>query len=70
MVDNPVHHFAEIAESGGDSVTFHVEVADDPAGVAGAARDLGLGAGVAFNPGRPEVAAVQPRGPAPTSLSA
>ena len=33
MVDDPVHHFAEIAESGGDSVTFHVEVADDPAAV-------------------------------------
>jgi ribulose-phosphate 3-epimerase len=58
MVDNPVHHFAEIAESGGDSVTFHVEVAGDPAGVASTARDLGLGVGVAFNPGtEPEVAA-------------
>jgi ribulose-phosphate 3-epimerase len=51
MVDDPVHHFAEIAESGGDSVTFHVEVADDPAAVIAAARDLGLGAGVAFSPG-------------------
>jgi ribulose-phosphate 3-epimerase len=58
MVDNPVHHFAEIAESGGDSVTFHVEVAGDPSGVARSARDLGLGVGVAFNPGtEPEVAA-------------
>ena len=58
MVDNPVHHFAEMAESGGDSVTFHVEVANDPSGVAAAARDLGLGVGVAFNPGtEPEVAA-------------
>ena len=51
MVDDPVHHFAEIAESGGDSVTFHVEVADDPAAVIAAARELGLGAGVAFSPG-------------------
>ncbi len=58
MVDNPVHHFAEIAQSGGDSVTFHTEVATDPAGVAAAARDLGLGVGVAFNPGTaPEVGA-------------
>jgi ribulose-phosphate 3-epimerase len=58
MVDNPVHHFAEMAESGGDSVTFHVEVAGDAAGVAAAARDHGLGVGVAFNPGTaPEVAA-------------
>jgi ribulose-phosphate 3-epimerase len=50
MVDNPVHHFEEIAESGGDSVTFHVEATDDPVGVIAAARELGLGAGVAFRP--------------------
>src|SRR4029077_18595106 len=36
MVDDPSHHFAEIAASGGDSVTFHVEATDDPEGVAGA----------------------------------
>jgi ribulose-phosphate 3-epimerase len=50
MVDDPVHHFEEIAESGGDSVTFHVEVTDDPAGVMRAARELGLGAGISFKP--------------------
>jgi ribulose-phosphate 3-epimerase len=50
MVDDPAHHFEEIAASGGDSVTFHAEVADDPAGVAARARELGLGVGVAFNP--------------------
>jgi ribulose-phosphate 3-epimerase len=50
MVDDPVHHFPEIAESGGDSVTFHAEVASDPAAVAARARELGLGVGVAFNP--------------------
>jgi ribulose-phosphate 3-epimerase len=50
MVDDPVHHFREIAESGGDSVTFHVEATDDPAGVIARARELGLGAGVAFKP--------------------
>src|SRR5918995_4665704 len=46
MVDDPVHHFAEIAESGGDSVTFHVEATDDPDGVIAAARDVGLGVGI------------------------
>lgn len=51
MVDDPVHHFAELAESGADSVTFHVEAVDDPAAVLAAARELGLGAGVAFKPG-------------------
>src|SRR6188768_10645 len=29
MVDNPAHHFQELSESGGDSVTFHVEAVDD-----------------------------------------
>lgn len=50
MVTDPAHHFAEIAASGGDSVTFHVEVADDARRVAAAARDHGLAVGVAFNP--------------------
>ena len=30
MVADPAHHFAEFAESGADSVTFHVEATDDP----------------------------------------
>lgn len=50
MVDNPAHHFAEIAESGGDSVTFHVEATDDPGAVIAQAREHGLEVGVAFNP--------------------
>src|SRR3954451_19331654 len=50
MVSDPPHHFAEFAESGADSVTFHVETTDDPAGVAAAARARGLAVGVAFNP--------------------
>jgi ribulose-phosphate 3-epimerase len=60
MVDNPSHHFREIAESGGDSVTFHYEVAGDPRETLAAVREHGLGAGLAFNPeSQPEdVAAV------------
>lgn len=50
MVDDPSHHFEEFAESGGDSVTFHVEATDDPAGVAQRARARGLAVGLAFNP--------------------
>jgi ribulose-phosphate 3-epimerase len=53
MVDNPPHHFEEIAASGGDSVTFHVEAVDDVGAVLAQARQHGLGAGVAFNPGTP-----------------
>jgi ribulose-phosphate 3-epimerase len=51
MVDDPAHHFEEIATSGGDSVTFHVEVAGDVGALLEQARAHGLGAGVAFNPG-------------------
>jgi ribulose-phosphate 3-epimerase len=51
MVDNPAHHFHELAESGADSVTFHVEVVDDVGTVLAQAREHGLEAGVAFNPG-------------------
>jgi ribulose-phosphate 3-epimerase len=51
MVDNPPHHFEEIAAAGGDSVTFHVEAVDDVATVMAEAREHGLGVGIAFNPG-------------------
>jgi ribulose-phosphate 3-epimerase len=51
MVDDPAHHFQEIAESGGDSVTFHVEAVEDVGAVIAQAREHGLEVGVAFNPG-------------------
>jgi ribulose-phosphate 3-epimerase len=51
MVDNPAHHFEELAASGGDSVTFHVEVTGDVGALLAQAREHGLAAGVAFNPG-------------------
>jgi ribulose-phosphate 3-epimerase len=50
MVDDPTRHFPQIARAGGDSVTFHYEVVDDVPATIAAARELGLGAGVAFNP--------------------
>ena len=53
MVDDPAHHFREIAESGGDSVTFHVEAVDDVGDVIARAREHGLEVGVAFNPETP-----------------
>jgi ribulose-phosphate 3-epimerase len=60
MVDNPEHHFAQIAEAGGDSVTFHHEVVSDVPATAAKAREHGLGAGLAFNP-ESEVADVAAR---------
>jgi ribulose-phosphate 3-epimerase len=50
MVDNPLRHFPQIAKAGGDSVTFHFEVADDVPAAIAAAREHGLQVGVAFNP--------------------
>jgi ribulose-phosphate 3-epimerase len=50
MVSDPAHHFPEIAQAGGDSVTFHYEAAKDPQAVLAVAREYGLGAGLAFNP--------------------
>jgi ribulose-phosphate 3-epimerase len=50
MVREPEKHFEAIANAGGDSVTFHVEVCDEPARAIAHARSLGLGVGVALNP--------------------
>jgi ribulose-phosphate 3-epimerase len=63
MVDDPVHHFPQIAEAGGDSVTFHVEAAAEAAVVIRAAREYELEVGVAFNPEtEPDVAAAAAEG--------
>jgi ribulose-phosphate 3-epimerase len=53
MVENPERHFGQIADAGGDSVTFHHEVTDDPQATVSLARELGLGVGLAFNPETP-----------------
>jgi ribulose-phosphate 3-epimerase len=50
MVTNPEHHFPQIKAAGGDSVTFHVEVCEEPWNAIALARSLDLGVGVAFNP--------------------
>ena len=50
MVSEPERHFAAVKGAGGDSVTFHAEVVDEPARAAALARELGLGVGVACNP--------------------
>ncbi len=58
MVADPARHFPEFAQSGADSVTFHVEATSDPRGVGAAARALGLVVGLAFNPDTDVVDAV------------
>ncbi len=53
MVENPQRHFKQIADAGGDSVTFHVEVVGDAPATASLAREFNLGVGLAFNPETP-----------------
>ena len=50
MTEHPDRHFRAVAEAGGDSVTFHFEAVGEVPSIAGHARELGLGAGLAFNP--------------------
>lgn len=58
MVGQPDRQLEHIKAAGGDSVTFHVEVAGDSAQTIARARDLGLGVGVALNPDTPVERAV------------
>src|SRR4051794_17333282 len=50
MVESPERHFQEIAASGGDSVTVHLEACADLPAVVAQAREHGLEVGLAFNP--------------------
>jgi ribulose-phosphate 3-epimerase len=50
MVDNPERHIQQVARAGGDSVTFHVEVTDEPGSLIELARSHDLGVGAAFKP--------------------
>jgi ribulose-phosphate 3-epimerase len=58
MVTNPEHHFQQVKAAGGDSVTFHVEVCEEPWNAIALARSDDLGVGVAFNPETPVADAV------------
>jgi ribulose-phosphate 3-epimerase len=58
LVDNPVRHFGQIADAGGDRVTFHVEAVTHVAATVAAARKLGLQVGLACRPDTPVEAVV------------
>jgi ribulose-phosphate 3-epimerase len=53
MIESPERHFAAFREAGADSVTFHYEAVEDVGATAGAAREHGLGVGIAFKPATP-----------------
>ena len=53
MIESPERHFRAFREAGADSVTFHYEAVEDVSEVAAAAREQGLGVGVALKPKTP-----------------
>lgn len=62
MVEQPTRYLEQIRAAGGDSVTFHIEAAGDPAETIAHARELGLGVGVACNLETPVDVAVSAAG--------
>jgi ribulose-phosphate 3-epimerase len=50
MVDEPEHYFGALQSAGADSVTFHIEVAQDPSALAAKAHERGFQVGLAFKP--------------------
>lgn len=53
MIQDPARYAKAFVDAGADSITFHIEVVDQPAAVARQIRELGVKAGVALNPGTP-----------------
>ena len=53
MVESPERQFAAFREAGADSVTFHYEAVENVGEIASAARERGLGVGVALKPKTP-----------------
>ena len=53
MVESPERYFGAFREAGADSVTFHYEAIEDLGAITAAAREHGLGVGVALKPKTP-----------------
>ncbi len=53
MIERPERYLREFRNSGADLLTIHVEATAEPAAVLRSIRDMGLGAGLAVNPGTP-----------------
>lgn len=59
MISNPADYIEAYHNAGADHLTFHVEAVDDPRPLLRKIRQLGAGAGLAFNPPTP-ISAVEP----------
>jgi ribulose-phosphate 3-epimerase len=53
MIERPDRYAAPFVEAGADSITFHIEVADQPRELIKLIRGLGAKVGVSLNPGTP-----------------
>ncbi len=53
MITEPLRYAEAFAKAGTDSITFHIEVVDDPHDAVKALRDLDVGVGVVLNPHTP-----------------
>jgi len=53
MVTDPAYYIERFAEVGADSITFHIEAADNPGQLVERLRALGLGVGVSVRPATP-----------------
>lgn len=53
MLEHPLKYIDAFRKAGADSITFHIECADDPAEVLQAIRESGAKAGLAINPHTP-----------------
>ncbi len=53
MITDPIRYIGDFRKAGADSITFHVEAAQDPAAVIAAIRDAGCRAAVSLKPGTP-----------------
>jgi len=53
MISDPLKYAKAFAEAGADLLTFHVEAVSDPVAVADQILELGVGVGIAINPGTP-----------------
>lgn len=53
MIEDPIRYIGDFASAGADSITFHVEAADDPRAVLGAIRAAGCKTAVSLKPATP-----------------
>src|SRR4051812_23032958 len=53
MISEPVRYAPALVEAGADSLTFHVEVVEDPAATAREIKRLGCRVGITLNPATP-----------------